>query len=57
MKLCEESWMLWQRLSFRCMVAPHATPLDRPRLRRLRLLRSRARRRYYRRKQAIGGSW
>jgi hypothetical protein len=48
--LVEEAWLLWKRLAFRWMAAPH-------RMRRLDRLIDRARRRYFRRKRAIGGQW
>lgn len=57
MQLVEESWLLWKRFGFRDMVALHPDGPKSPELRRLWRLREMARRRYFRRKKAMGGEW
>jgi hypothetical protein len=57
MHLVEESWLLWKCLAFRWMVAPHPDGPTSAYLRRLGRLCELARRRYFRRKRALGGQW
>jgi hypothetical protein len=57
MRGVEEAWVLWQRLGFRDMAAPHPDGPKSPYLRRLWRAQERARARYYRRKRAYGGTW
>ena len=57
MRRVEEAWILWQRLGFRDMVAPHPNGRRSAYLRRLGRLQELARLRYWRRKRAIGGEW
>lgn len=57
MHLCESAWLLWKRLNFRSMVAPHPNGPKSDELRRLGRLSDKARARYFRRKALIGGTW